>query len=116
MAINSRKKGHGFELEIVKRFKEVGFDEAMTTRLGSKLLDDQKIDIMNVGRFNPQCKAVEKMNPHAVFSEIPSGDGKMALLFHKKNRQGTLVSMSLDDFFRILKALREAGMIDSDLW
>jgi hypothetical protein len=111
MPINSRKKGHALEHKIVNEFLDLGFAEAMTTRLGSKYLDDQKIDIMNVGIFRPQCKAVERLNVHAAYNELPQGDNAVPLLFHKKNRQGTLVTMSAYDFFRLLET-----MIRHDLW
>lgn len=111
MPINSRKKGHGFELDIVKRFKEVGFADAMTTRLGSKFLDAQKIDIMNIGNIAAQCKAVERMNAHKVFAEIPSDNGMVPVLFHKKNRQGTLAVISADQYFEWLKLLLDNGLI-----
>ena len=113
MPINSRKKGHALEHKIVNEFLDLGFAEAMTTRLGSKYLDDQKIDIMHVGIFRPQCKAVERLNVHAAYNELPKAGDSSAfpVLFHKKNRQGTLVTMSSDDFFRLLEI-----MIRHNLW
>lgn len=105
MSINSRKKGHAFELEVVKWMREAGFDEAITTRLGSKMLDDQKQDIMNTGNLIIQCKAVESLNVHKAYNEMPNKEGMFNILMHKKNRQGTLVTMGKDDWLEWLQML-----------
>lgn len=54
----ARRKGHNYERTIVKYFKDLGFDQAKTSRLGSRLLDSAKVDICDIP-FNVQCKAVE---------------------------------------------------------
>lgn len=111
MSINARKKGHAFELEVVKWMKEAGYEEAMTTRLGSKMLDDQKQDIMNTGNLIIQCKAVESLNVHKAYNEMPDKKGMFNILFHKKNRQGTLVTMSKDDWLEWLGMLLQNDIL-----
>jgi Holliday junction resolvase len=48
--INSRAKGHAYELQIVNRLKELGYD-AVTSRSESKRMDDLGVDIIDNTRF-----------------------------------------------------------------
>lgn len=104
--INARKKGHAFELVIAEEFRKLHFRGAQTTRYGSKQMDDEGVDIMNVEPFTVQCKAVESLNVHKAYNDIPIYDGHYRVLFHKKNRQGTLVTMSLEDWAELIALLR----------
>jgi len=54
--VNARKKGIRYELEVVKKYKEVGFENAKTSRFASKMTDDKWVDIMEVWEYLPQCK------------------------------------------------------------
>ena len=47
MANTNRNKGHNYERQLVKDFKKLGFTDCVTSRYGSKMLDDQGIDLMN---------------------------------------------------------------------
>jgi hypothetical protein len=109
--INARQKGHAFERAVVLMFKALGWVDAMTTRLGSKMLDNMKIDIMNVDPFTVQCKAVESLNVHKAFNEIPKVEGKYRVLFHKKNRTGTLVVMEVDEWLELIQMLKKEGIL-----
>jgi hypothetical protein len=104
--INARKKGHAFELLVAEEFRKLGFQGAQTTRYGSKQMDDAGVDIMNVEPFTVQCKAVESLNVHKAYNAVPIYDGHYRLLFHKKNRQGTLVTMSIEDWIELIGLLK----------
>ena len=56
MANTNRNKGHNYERQLVKDFKKLGFENCVTSRYGSKMLDDQGIDLMNTGAFAIQAK------------------------------------------------------------
>ncbi len=108
---NSRNKGHGYERDVAKFFRELGFS-CTTSRYSNKQLDNEgKIDLcMDV--FSVQCKAVERLgSPHTELAKIQDFPGKYRLLFHKKKRQGTTVSMGLSDFREILEMLIAHGAI-----
>lgn len=105
----ARTKGHNFERAIVNYFKQMGYSRAMTTRLGSRLMDAAKIDICNVP-FNVQCKAVEAhIDYHALTDEISEEIEKLVperieypiVIFHKKNKK-TNVVMTLDEFEKFM--------------
>lgn len=109
--INARQKGHAFERAVVLMFKALGWVDAMTTRLGSKMLDNMKVDIMNIDPFTVQCKAVEALNVHKAFKEMPKIEGKYRVLFHKKNRTGTLVTMDVHDWLELMQKLKKEQIL-----
>jgi len=106
----ARTKGHNFERTIVNYLKRIGFTEAITTRLGSRLMDAAKIDVCNVP-FNVQCKAVEaKIDYHQLTEEISEEIAKLVpergeypiVIFHKKDKK-TNVIMTLDEFEKFMR-------------
>lgn len=106
--INARKKGHTYELQIRDFFIDLGFKECVSSRLESKRMDDMKVDLCYTGPFHVQCKAIENLgSSHKVLAEMPKD--KMPVVFHKKNRQGTVVSMSMETFKALAKAYSTCG-------
>ena len=112
----ARTKGHNFERTIVNYLKRIGFTEAITTRLGSRLMDAAKIDVCNVP-FNVQCKAVEaKIDYHKLTDEITAEIEKLVperlqypiMVFHKRNKK-TSVTMTLDEFEKFLLLVLSGG-------
>lgn len=92
MASRNRTVGHEYEREIVKLFKEAGFENVATSRLCNRLRDSQKIDITNAdegefGRlpYNIQAKCMVGVIPYQKFlSEIPLTEGLINVVLHKK--------------------------------
>lgn len=104
--INVRKKGHKYELQIAKLFKELGFSACVSSRSESKRTDDEKIDLCFTAPFQAQCKAVERLgNLHSVLDEMPKRKNLWNVVFHKRSRQGTVVAMAEEDFVAIVKLL-----------
>lgn len=60
----NRQKGHNAERYYAKIFKDLGFTFCVTSRYGSKLVDDAGIDLLNLP-INVQIKAGKQtsMNP-----------------------------------------------------
>lgn len=109
MASKGKIKGSNYELQIAKFFKELGYANCRTSRLESKFKDDQGIDLCNTGNWQIQCKAVERLEPyHNILARMPDGDN---LVFHKRNRAGTVVAMTEDTFKKILLLLIDSGSI-----
>jgi len=105
MTINARKKGHGYELAIRDFFKDLGYNKAVSSRSESKNKDDQGIDLCFTDPFNIQAKAVEKLGSiHDILSRMPVDDN-YNLVFHKRNRKGTIVAMTIEDFKEIMQML-----------
>jgi hypothetical protein len=100
---SARVKGHTFERDIAKKFRDAGWPECETSRFASKKMDDMKVDLVETKPFYVQCKAVENLGPvHNVLAEMPKGQ-LINIVFHKKSRQGTIVAMSEEDFWALLK-------------
>jgi hypothetical protein len=102
---SSRVKGHTFERDMAKLFREMGWERCVTSRAESKSKDDQKIDLCFTDPFNVQCKAVENLGSiHRVLADMPD-DTNYNIVLHKRSRSGVIVAMSLDDFKEIIKML-----------
>lgn len=105
MAIDPRKKGHSYELAIRDLFRELGWTNSVSSRSESKNKDDQGIDLCYTDPFNVQCKAVEKLGGiHDILARMPKGSN-YNLVFHKRNRKGTIVAMTLEDFTELIQML-----------
>lgn len=99
--MNGRNKGHAYERKIAKEFRDLGYEDCATSRYESKKMDDLKVDLVNTGDYHVQCKAVEKgVYPHKILESMPKD--KIRVLFHKKNRQGEVVSMTKEDFYKLI--------------
>ena len=119
--VNNKRKGSNAEREYAKRFREAGFENCITSRLGSRLYDNSGIDLMNIP-FNVQIKAgiqrginyskelqyvKDQINHNFDLSD--EVNNKPILLIHKKpklegkrNRSefDELIIMSVTDFFK----------------
>lgn len=119
--VNNKRKGSNAEREYAKRFREAGFENCITSRLGSRLYDNSGIDLMNIP-FNVQIKAgiqrginyskelqyVKDQISHN-FDLSDEVNNKPILLIHKKPKlEGKrnrgefdeLIIMSVIDFFK----------------
>ena len=101
MSIDSRRKGKVYEIQIVNRLKELGY-EAVSSRSESKRMDDAGVDIISNAKYHIQCKHVEKLKPtlHDIIARMPTD--KIPVVYHKRNRRGTIVSLRLEDFEQLL--------------
>ena len=109
--LNGRAKGHTYERTVAQWWRDLGFG-CTTSRYTSREMDDQCVDLMGTEPFQCQLKAVEKLpkSYHAILDEMPK-NSSYNLLFHKKNRQGSIVAMELDTFKELLQMLIAAGVI-----
>jgi hypothetical protein len=111
MPINSRHKGNNYELQIRDWFKDLGWTKAVSSRSESKNKDDQGIDLCYTEPFSIQAKAVEKLGSiHDILARMPKDDN-YNLVFHKRNRKGTIVAMTLEDFKELLEMLIQNQII-----
>lgn len=110
----SRKKGNNYELLVIKWLKNLGWSDCVSSRSESKRTDDAGIDICYSEPLQIQCKAQERsLNYHEILSKMPKNSENYNLVFHKRNRSGTVVAMELDDFVKILRILLSNGSISA---
>ena len=108
---SARAKGHGYELAIRDWFRDLGWTKAVSSRSESKNRDDQGIDLCFTDPFSVQAKAVEKLGSiHDVLAKMPN-DSNYNVVFHKRNRKGTIVAMMLEDFKEIIQMLIQNQII-----
>ena len=106
--MNVREKGHAYERKIAKELRKRGYDKCRTSREESRYLDSLKVDLTNTGDFYIQCKAQERgIYPHVILNEMPKKK-KINLLFHKRNRKGEVVSMTKEDFYKLLEVWQQS--------
>lgn len=103
MGKSERTKGHNFEREVAKAFRQL-YPESM------RQLEYQiglGVDV-KAGPFDIQCKRNKKWCPLSKIKEVPDSPGRVPLLVTKGDREKTLVAMELDVFLKILEDIGEA--------
>lgn len=104
-----RTKGHTYEREVAEKFRQAGYTECVTSRSESKRTDDAGIDLCYTDPWQVQCKNQERIapSPHQILATMPQ-NGKKNILFHKRNRKGTIVCMDEDTFWELVKAWQDS--------
>ena len=110
--MKARKKGNNYELAVAKLFWELGWD-CVSSRSESKNTDDAGIDLCYTDPFQVQCKATQRTPAyHKLLAEMPAKQGMCNLIFHKRDRQGTVVVMTQESFKAILETLIETRTVN----
>lgn len=100
----SQRKGRNGELEICRIFREHGID----AQPGQAVSFGSTPDVLNIPGIHPEIKRVERLNvpeamSQAVRDSAKFGDGA-PVLFHRKNRQGWLCTMRLEDWLLLYRS------------
>lgn len=111
-AKKSKHKGNNFELEVVAKLKEVGYEGCMSSRSQNKLADANKIDIVDANNqlpINVQCKYTANTPSYFTIRDACSDKSKPFTLFWKKstsdgsNSPGTIVMVPDWYFYELIK-------------
>lgn len=97
---NSRAKGAKGERELSKVLKEYGFD----CRRGQQFCGSNgDADVVGLPFIHIECKRVEQLNIDKALEQAISDHkaGTIPAVFHRKNRTGWKVTLSLEDFMSI---------------
>lgn len=97
---NSRRKGADAERQLSKVLKEYGFD----CRRGQQFCGNNgDADVVGLPFIHIECKRVEQLNIDKALQQAISDHkaGTIPAVFHRKNRTGWKVTLSLDDFMSI---------------
>lgn len=110
----SKAKGARFELEIAHYFRDHGYPDAHRTAQHCGKTGDAG-DIEGVEGLHIECMHVEKLNLYnayhqAVRDNNAKNAGDIPVVVHKKNRETTLISLSLDDFLKIFSTYNKEGL------
>lgn len=106
-----RIKGHAYEREVAQKFRDAGYMSCVTSRSESKRTDDMGVDLCYTGSWQVQCKNQERIapSPHDILANMPK-NGKKNILFHKRNRKGTIVCMDEETFLELLTKFKETAV------
>lgn len=120
----NRQNGHQAERHYATLFRELGFEKCKTSRAASRLMDDCKIDLCFTDPFNIQIKAGKQrglivskelsMMKEETTKNFPKEypiHNNIKMLIHRKdtgrgrkrNEFDEIVSMTLEDFIKLLK-------------
>ena len=65
----SRRKGHDYERKIRLEFRQYGWKYCQTSRYASKLIDDNKIDMIR-NSFTVKTKGAQKISPREALKNL----------------------------------------------
>lgn len=113
--VRNRKRGHNYELKIIKELKDItGNDNLCSSRLASKALDNEKIDIYdpdNVLNFYVQAKATQATPQFwKIIDDCGLKDKPLAVFWNKQEPRekkqisvGEYVMVQKDFFYSLIK-------------
>lgn len=105
----NRRRGHQYERDLAREFRELGYPRCRTTRETSKLLDACKVDL-DIPDFNIQAKSVRAGIKYSeIFDDIdeklaehyPERLGYISAILHKKMGE-ELVILKKEDFYKLV--------------
>lgn len=101
MGKTSQRKGRTGELEIVKIFQAHG----IPAEPGQAVSYGSTPDVVNIPGVHPEVKRVERLNVPAAMAQAVRDSEKfhdgVPVLFHRRNRQGWLCTMCLEDWIEL---------------
>lgn len=103
MALNSKNKGKRYELELARKFRAEGYPNARRSVQYSGANGDA--DVMGLPHIHVEAKHVEHLNIHHAMDQAvrDAKDGELPAVFHRKNNYKTLVTMRMQDWFKIYR-------------
>lgn len=102
--VNSRDKGARFERELAARLREYGYDAHRSAQYCGNT--GAAADVTGLPGIHIEAKHCENMRLYewmnqAVRDATAAGRGEIPAVFHRRNHEGTLVTIRFDDFMRI---------------
>lgn len=100
--INSRDKGARYERELAADFRAEGYD----ARRGQQYCGTNgDADVIGLPYMHVEAKHVERLNIQDAMNQAirDAKEGKIPVVFHRKNNTRTLVTMREEDWFMIYR-------------
>jgi hypothetical protein len=98
---NSRNKGARYERELARAFRAEGYEQA---RRGQQYCGaNGDADVVGLPGIHVEAKRVERLQLQSAMDQAvrDARPGELPAVFHRKNNCGTLVTMRIDDWFKI---------------
>lgn len=103
--MNSRNKGAAGERELAAKLREYGYD----CRRGQQYCGaNGDADVIGLPDVHIECKRVERLNLSDAMRQAArdAGTAEIPAVFHRKNREGWLVTMRLEDWIGLYEGSR----------
>ena len=115
MAVNSKQKGARFERLLASKFREYGYSDSRRTAQYCGNTGDAS-DVVGLPGIHVEAKHQEKMHLYDWMDQAKrdaeaGGEGRIPVVFHKKNHADILVTMRFDDFMEIYKEYDAAQVL-----
>lgn len=119
-AKRNKSKGNSLELEVIKRLKEIGFPNCVSSRSQSKRVDNDKIDIIDLDNTLPvNIQTKHTMNSPMYFNirDACSDRTKPFTIIWKKSAPsgsvspGTVAIIPIDFFYDLLRQYSKLNLI-----
>lgn len=117
MSKRNRTAGLNYERDIASEYRDLGWEDACTTRYSSRQKDDAKIDIDNVKPFSPQCKYMKNQpNFSDLLNKIGNSDTEIPIVHFKRNKgkgkgKDELVVLRKEDWYEILESMKQEKIV-----
>ena len=110
-ASKSKRKGNNFELEIVHKLREIGYEGCVSSRSQDKMADANKIDIVDMNGelpVNIQSKYTQNLPNYFDIRDACTDKSKPFCMIWKKagkdgeDSRGTVAVIPVDYFYQLL--------------
>lgn len=104
--MNSRNKGAVGERELAAKLREYGYN----CRRGQQYSGaNGDADVVGLPGIHIEVKRVEKLNLYDAMAQSvrDAKAGEIPTVFHRKNNKEWLVTLRMDDFMKMYKAMEE---------
>ena len=99
MANRNRSAGHNFELEVIKKLKNIGYIDAVSSRSESRNKDNAGIDVCFSEPWAIQCKSMSKIpNYHKLISEMGYDEGEIPVVIHNYTKKAKVNFVSQEEY------------------
>ncbi len=105
MAVNSRRKGAEGERELARILRERGFDARRGVQYQG---GTDSPDVIGLPGVHIECKRVERLDLMVAYEQAfrDSADEEIPAVFHKRNREPWMVTVTLEDFLKLYGGTR----------
>jgi len=107
-----RSRGNGYERQLAKEFRDMGWTECVTSRSESRSTDSKKVDLCFTEPFNIQAKCIDTYkNPLAVLKEMPDNNTLYNIVLTKVMNDDEYAFMKKDAFYELITMLKKEKII-----
>ena len=114
--VNSRRKGKEGELEFARECREAGYETARRSQQYCGTAGDA--DIIGLPGLHVEVKRVNRLNIEQAMKQAKSDAkaGDLPVVAHRKDGGEWMVTMRLDDWFRLFREYEAADYLRAKGW